>query len=69
MEEFNKIEECFYSVSGTVFCIKSNTELSFDKKFESEESANKYLKKMAGLYPISTIILNKKIEEEILIYI
>lgn len=58
-----------FLVRGTVSCIETNTELKFEKIFNSKEGAELYIKKIAEKYPISEILLEKITSQELVLYI
>lgn len=69
INNLNSNENMSFQVNGKVYCVETNTVLNFSKEFIDETSSLKYMKKMASKYPISEIIIIRKTQLEILIYI
>lgn len=55
-------------VSGVVMSFETNTELGFEKRFDSEESATAYRDKMIIHFPLSEVLIRSETVTEISIY-
>ena len=60
--------DVYFVVRGTVYVIETNTEMEFDKQFDSKEDALQYFADMKKAFPVSTISMKKHISIDIKYY-